>query len=167
MKALTGRAEGVQPEADASVVQKADSPTRRLGAATEADFVGKGVKGGVARGIEGGALNAATFPVYRKVRTDSTASAIRTVFELSPGVEVTLTDLTPPPSAPAARQRSNAAAAPVVQSAAPDLKLDSAQSMPVNTVTWTDKRGHTMTLTGRVSTLQMELLRQQLPPEQR
>lgn len=168
-KPLAGRIAGVRPETNAFEV-KIDSQERRLRAPVAQDEARKGLLGGVARGVEGGS----SFPEYRKVRTDSTESGTRTVFELSPGVQVTLFDATPTPAnAQAMRQKSGTAKMSVPATAAPPTaapeasRPDTVQSVPINTISWTDKRGHLMTLSGRVSTLQLELLRQQLPQDQR
>jgi hypothetical protein len=158
---LIGPVAGVQTGA-ADVSRATDSIAFGRRAAAERDFAGKGVRGGVARGVE----RASILPEFRLIRTDSTQSGSRTVFELSPGVEVTLTDAAPIAADAQAKQKESAASAPAPPAAAV-MRPDSSQLAPLNTISWVDKRGHSMTLTGRVSVLQLQVLRQQLPEDQR
>jgi anti-sigma factor RsiW len=159
---LAGRVAGVSMERTDFARQPDSSESRRvmpLQVGAE-----KGVRGGVARGVEG----PARISELRKVRSDTTQSEIRTVLEVSPGVEVTLTDVTPPLANLQMRQKAAAAAAaapPPSVAAAPER--DAADAVPINTISWTDRRGHKMTLTGRMPTEQLELARQRLPEDQR
>jgi hypothetical protein len=161
---LSGRVSGVQTGV-ADMRRESDSVTARRRAPVEQEFSGKGVKGGVARGVERGF---APVPEFRRIRTDSTQSGSWTVFELSPGVEVTLTDAAPVAADAQLKQKEIAASAPAPPAMAAAAKADTAQAAtPVNTITWVDKRGHTMTLTGRVSVLQLQVVRQSLPEDRR
>jgi hypothetical protein len=142
----------------------ADALALRRRVTDERDFTGKGVRGGVARG----AARSPVLPEFPRVRTDSIQSGSRTVFELSPGIEVTLIDAAPAAADALVKQKEIAVSAPAPPPpAAAMAKPDSSPQMPINTITWVDKRGHSMTLTGRVSVLQLQVLRQQLPEDQR
>ena len=159
---LAGRVAGVSMEKSSFAKQPDSSESRR--AMPLQDQVQKGVRGGVAMGVEA----AASLAELRKVRGDTIQSGIRTVFEVSPGVEVTLTDVTAPVSNIQMRQKAAAAAVPApppIVAAAPERQA--ADAVPINTISWTDKRGHKMTLTGRMSVAQLELVRQRLPEDQR
>ena len=99
----------------------------------------------------------------KEVRSDSTAGTRRTFYEVSPGVEVTLTDAPPVRSAPQMR-RSVAREAVSAAATAPGAAL---KAESINSISWRDKRGHTMTLSGPVSKEQLESIRRQLPEDKR
>jgi hypothetical protein len=125
---------------------------------------------GVATAAQDAVANAAVASDLRKVRTDTIQSGSRTTFEVSPGVQVTLTDMNPPAFTARTQQRRAAGAAvvaPPPPAVASAPQRDSAQATPVNTISWIDRRGHMMTLTGRMTTVQLEQLRQRLPKDQR
>ena len=160
---LSGKVMGVST-GTSGFARQPDSSARRALAMPVQDEARKGVRGGVARGVEGGV----SLTELRKVRSDTIQSGTRTVFEVSPGVEVTLTDVAEPVSNSMMRQKTAAAAVPApppAVAAAPER--DAAQAVPVNTISWTDKRGHKMTLSGRIPAEQLELVRQRLPEDQR
>jgi anti-sigma factor RsiW len=96
-------------------------------------------------------------PSLKKLRSDSTADIRRTVYEYSPGVEVTLVE-SPEPQIAARRDEraSKAAAAP-----SPPPPAPSAQARQVNTLSWTD-RGRRYTLTGPLTTSELEALKTRL-----
>jgi hypothetical protein len=130
------------------------------------DVVVTGVATDAPRAVAG----AAVASELRKVRTDTLQSGSRTTFEVSPGVQVTLTDVNPPAFSARTQQRRAAGAsvaAPPPPAVANVPERDSAQVTPVNTISWIDSRGHMMTLTGRMTTVQLEQLRQRLPRDQR
>jgi hypothetical protein len=121
---------------------------------------------------EPGVANATVARELRKIRTDTIPSGSRTTFEVSPGVEVTLTDINPATTAFSARTKQRRAIAPSVPAPPPAAaevvpERDSAKAAPVNTISWVDKRGHMMTLMGPMTTVQLEQLRRRLPEDQR
>ena len=164
--ALSGKVAGVQAEADAAT-QMTDSATRQMATVPADRLMSRGVRGGVARGTE----LRENFSPLRKVRADSTQASSRTVFEVSPGVEVTLTDVAAAAFDSRMKQRTavtGAAAAPVqAPPTASTAQRDEAKSVPINTIYWVDKRGHRMTLAGPLPKEELELLRQRLPEDQR
>jgi hypothetical protein len=165
--ALSGKVAGVQLENDLAA-PRADSTTRRSMASVPADrLMRRGVMGGVARGVELGA-NVAQL---RRVRSDSTQARNQTVFEVSPGVEVTLTDVAAAASESRLKQQAvvtGVAVAPLqAPPAASTAQRDESKPVPVNTISWVDKRGHLMTLAGPLPKDQLEQLRQRLPEDQR
>ncbi len=117
----------------------------------------------------------ATAPL-RVVRADSTSSMKRNVYEVARGVEVTLTE-----SPAQTAERDNAAndlarqkaAAPQRTEAAPETQVLSgrvagavaappaAPMLPFNTISWTD-RGKRYTLTGRLTTKDLEGIKARL-----
>jgi hypothetical protein len=129
--------------------------------------MGRGARGGVARGME---LSANIAPL-RKVRSDSTQARTQTVFEASPGVEVTLTDVVVAAFDSRLKQQvavtGAAAAPPSTPPSASAAQRDEAKPPPINTISWVDKRGHLMTLAGPLPKEQLELLRQRLPEDHR
>lgn len=104
------------------------------------------------------AAAAKSAPVLRQLRSDSTGGIRRTVYEYSPGVEVTLVES--PEIQANARRDERAANAMIVQSApatAPSVPARQA----TNTITWTD-RGRKYTLSGPLSTKDLEALKAKL-----
>ena len=98
----------------------------------------------------------------KEVRSDSTAGTRRIFYEVSPGVEVTLTDA--PPVQPAPQMRRSVARETVSAATAPRAAL---KAESINSISWRDRRGHTMTLSGPVSKEQLESIRRQLPEDKR
>ena len=99
----------------------------------------------------------------KKLRADSAGNV--TVYEVSPGVEVTLTDNGRQASAmlrasAQAKEKQMAAQAP------PPPAVPAPKPL-LNSISWTDKRGHMMVLTGPFSREALEGLRQRLPADQR
>lgn len=147
-------------EASAAKIVNAprDSAQRRFNAAPMLSDV---VVTGVATAVEG----------LKEVSADSSAGRRRTTYEVQPGVNVTLTDV--PVEASAERrdlQRKEAAksAGAAAASSAPTTSMRAAlKPAPVTSISWVDKRGHTMTLSGPLSREQLERVRQLLPEEKR
>jgi hypothetical protein len=161
----SGKVAGVQ-ETDAAT-PATDSSARRMASVPADRLMLKATTGGVAHGTEA----RASVPPLRRVRSDSTRVSNRTVFEVSPGVEVTLTDAPVAAFDSRMKQRvatGTAAAAPVQPpQTASSAQRDEAKPAPINTISWIDKRGHSMTLAGPLPREQLELLRQRLPEDQR
>lgn len=99
----------------------------------------------------------------KEVRSDSTTGTRRTFYEVSPGVQVTLIDA--PPVRPAPQMRRSIAGG--TASAAPAAPMAALKAEAINSISWRDKRGHTMTLSGPVSKEQLESIRRQLPEDRR
>ena len=111
----------------------------------------------------------ATIDKLKQLRADTTAIATTTVFEVSPGVEVTLVEshargFTALRTGVAAATRKAAAQAPAPPEAA--VRNDEAKQ-PINSITWTDKRGRQEILSGRLSKAELEAVRILLPPDKR
>jgi hypothetical protein len=143
-KVLSGKVAGVR-------IGASDSLERRRSSANAFDQV---VVTGVA---------ASSAPMeLKKLRADSAGNV--TVYEVSPGVEITLTDnglQVMLRAAAQAKEKQLAAQAPPPPPAAPAPKA------ALNSITWIDKRGHVMVLRGTLSKIELEALRQRLPEEQR
>lgn len=160
-QALSGKVTGVEVEADFAA-PKIDSAARRRMASVQADgLMGRGVAAGVGAGIE---LRANLLSL-RKVRSDSTQASTRTVFEVSPGVEVILTEVAA--AAPDSPMKQRAAITATAPRAASTAQRDEAKTTSVNIIRWTDGRGHLMTLAGPLVKEELEALRQRLPEDQR
>jgi hypothetical protein len=107
----------------------------------------------------------------KKLRADSAKN--ETVFEVLPGVEVTLTDNGHRANimlrdAAQSKEKQLAASAPAPAAPPPMVAPTAAASKTaINFITWTDKRGHLMMLKGALSREQLEALRQRLPEDQR
>ena len=117
----------------------------------------------------------------KQLRTDSSTRA--TVYEVSPGVEVTLFDQGPRMEfsrrtsvSAQSRERQAAApqAAPPPMQPAPKSEVLSGRVtgvMPkaatINSISWTDKRGHLMVMSGPLSMEELEGIRKRLPPDRR
>ena len=117
------------------------------------------------------ALRRAIEPELRKVRSDSTGSNTYTVFKTRDSIEVTLIDAAPVQARVQRTEQSKVLDAPasviVTGAAAPAAKSKADAQPEVFTITWTDKRGHRMTLRGPVSLTILEQIRSALPPDQR
>lgn len=144
---------GLKPEAARDSI-KTDSlvQRRRFGATTQ---LSEAVVTGVAT---------STAPIaLKKIRADSAGNVA--VYEVSPGVEVTLIDNGRQANvmlraSAQAKEKQMAAQAPAPPSApAPKAML--------NSISWIDKRSHLMVLTGPFSREVLEGLRQRLPADQR
>ncbi len=155
---------------------KTDSPQRR--AFTRDANLNEVVVTGVATGVATGAALPAEL---KKLRTDSSTHA--TVYEASPGVEIMLFDqglrtvvaLRAPVSAqskeklPAAPQAAPPPMEPARKAEVLSGKVAGTMTTParINSISWTDKRGHLMVMTGPLSNEELEGLRKRLPPDQR
>ena len=104
---------------------------------------------------------AAGVPALKELRTDSSSNRVRlTFYQVSPGLEVTLSDMEPSPLLKSERARGNVSTPPMTSRVAAD-----AQS--TKSISWIDKRGHSMTLSGPVSKEQLERIRKLLPDDKR
>lgn len=109
----------------------------------------------------------------RKSSSDSTIARIRTVYEVSPGVQVTLTEMSVPSFMPqtlaqAAKTRERSAFDSVAaRSAAQAGAAVFTGTAAINSISWVDKAGHMMTLTGPMSKEQLQALRLRLPADKR
>jgi len=133
------------------------------------EVVVTGVATAPARAAEVGASVARDL---RKVRSDTTAGIVRTVFQVSPNAEVTLTDNAAAAFSQSTAQRRKGIVAEPVQQPAPPApttpqRANASTPRAINTISWIDKRGHLMTLTGPLSKEELELLRKRLPEDQR
>ena len=104
-------------------------------------------------------------PQLKKLRGDSAGN--QTVYEISPGVEVTLIDTGRPQPAmlrvsAQLKEKQAATSAP----AAPPPAAE-AETKVINSITWTNKNGHVMVLSGALSKLELETVRQRLPADKR
>ncbi|HKY96853.1 MAG TPA: zf-HC2 domain-containing protein [Gemmatimonadaceae bacterium] len=118
------------------------------------------------------AMRRAAEPEFKKVRSDSTGTVARTIFRTSDSVDVTLTDIAPLPQVKARSvQQSKVLDAPasivVTGTAEVTAKPKAEPQSEIFTITWTDKRGHTMTLRGPVPLTVLEQVRRTLPEDQR
>ena len=106
----------------------------------------------------------------REVRSDTTMNIVTTVYEVSPGVHVTLTEITPP--AFAQRQldsddlkKERATASSGTANAVPVVPQP---VMRVETISWSNPRtGQTYTLSGALTKEQLIALRKRLPAAKR
>jgi hypothetical protein len=108
----------------------------------------------------------------RKVRTDSAKN--ETVYEVRPGVEVTLLDNGEPArimlrgsAQSKARELAAPAPAPPPPPAASAAGATVAQTAAVDSISWTSRRGHRMVLKGPLSREELEKVRQRLSEDQR
>lgn len=103
-------------------------------------------------------------PELRQVRADTTAAAQVAVYEVSPGIEVTLFEssaTTPAVDALSAKAPERK----VAQKTAAPLAANAPRDVTVNSISWTSKRGKVMTLTGSLSKEKLQELRLRLPAE--
>ena len=100
-------------------------------------------------------------PALRELRSDSSTAVRQTTYEAWPGVQVVLTDAAPVTARKSrAQQRAGVGAA----TGAPQVAL---KEVRINSISWTDRRGHAMTLSGPVSKEQLESIRKLLPEDKR
>ncbi len=100
--------------------------------------------------------------LLREVKSDTTANSVRTVYEVSPGVQVTLVESIPAAFAPrqAEAMRKEASGNPTIASPPAVWRI----TTRTETVTWTNSStGRLYTLTGPLSKQQLIALRQRLP----
>lgn len=108
--------------------------------------------------------------MLREMRSDTTGNIVMTVYEVSPGVQVTLVE-----SAPQAfvTQQREADARKTTKSGTPNSTIAQASPAPPSTariesVTWTNPAtGRSYKLTGSLSKDQLTVLRKRLPPAKR
>lgn len=118
------------------------------------------VTGGAARGIAAATAQASVGPgpSLRAISVDSSAATRRTVYEISPGVRVTLVDtLEDNTRGKAAFGQSNGRVAGVAQQPA----NESDEKASTHAISWTD-HGHRYELSGPVSVQTLEALKQRL-----
>lgn len=128
------------------------------------------VSGGMLSDVVVTGVATATIDKLKQLRADTTAIATTTVFEVSPGVEVTLVEshargFIALRTGVAAATGKAAAQAPVSPPAAA-IPADEAKPA-INSITWTDKRGRQETLSGRLSKAELEAVRVLLPADKR
>jgi hypothetical protein len=112
-----------------------------------------------------GTAMSAVLSELRRVRADTTQSAQRTIYEVSPGVEVTLLEWTGPMPAAAAVLSATTAQEKVAQKTAAPPAANAPRKAAVNSISWTSKAGHAMTLTGVLSKEELQELRFRLPAD--
>lgn len=107
------------------------------------------------------------------IGVDSSGSARVTRYRLTSGEEITLNEALPVSNAVSAQRerRTESAremAAPAAPPPAPLARMDSAASVPMNTISWTDpKTSRRYTLSGRVSRERLEQLRKTIEATRR
>ena len=141
----------LKPEAARDSARDSLAQRRRFGATTTLNEV-------VVTGV---ATSSAPMQM-KKLRADSAGNV--TVYEVFPGVEVTLTDNGRQASA-MLRSSAQVKEKQMAPQAAPPAVP--APSAVLNSISWTDKRGHLMVLTGPFARETLEGLRQRLPADQR
>lgn len=114
--------------------------------------------------VSGVAVTSAALPELRQMRADTTAGSQRTVYQVSPGFEVTLLESSARPAA-AISLSAKAAEGKVAQRAAAPPVANAPRDVAVNSISWISKVGHVMTLTGALSKDELEALRLRLPAD--
>ena len=108
--------------------------------------------------------------LLREVKSDTTFNVVTTVYEVSPGVQVTLTEITPPAFA---QRRLNADELKKERATASSGSAAAASVAPkatvrIETVSWSNARtGQTYTLSGALTREQLTALRKRLPAAKR
>jgi anti-sigma factor RsiW len=116
--------------------------------------------------VSGAAVTGAAFlPELHQVRADTTASAHRTIYEVAPGVEVTLLEAIGPLPAGAAVLSATAAEGKVAQRTVAPPVTNAPRDVTANSISWTSKLGRVMTLSGSLSKEELQALRLRLPAE--
>jgi len=107
----------------------------------------------------------------KKIRIDSAKN--ETVYEVVPGAEVTLTDngqaarIMLRATAQAKERRLAAPTAPLPPMDNAVVGAAAAKVAVIDSISWTDKRGHMMILKGAFSKPELQAIRQKLPEDQR
>ena len=114
--------------------------------------------------VSGAAVTNAFLPELHPVRADTTADVHRTVYQASPGIEVTLLESNLPPSA-AASVSAKAAEGRVAQITAAPPVANAPRDVAVNSISWISKLGRVMTLSGSISKEELQALRLRLPAD--
>lgn len=95
----------------------------------------------------------------RVVKTDSTATMRHVVYEVSPGIQVTLGDsLTNVTAEKDLKLRDKATAAPAPMAATTIMQSQSKATLPINSISWTDG-DHRYTLSGPLTIRELEALK--------
>ena len=106
----------------------------------------------------------------RELKSDTTVNIVTTVYEVSPGVHVTLTEITPPASA---QRRLNSDDLKKEKAIASSGTANAAPVAPqpvtrIETLSWSNPRtGQTYTLSGALTKEQLTALRKRLPAAKR
>ena len=128
------------------------------------------VSGGTLSDVVVTGVATATIEKLKQLRADTTAIATTTVFEVSPGVEVTLVESHARGFVAlrtgVATATGKAAAQAPSPPPAPAVSADEAKPA-INSISWTDKRGRQETLSGRLSKAELEAIRMLLPSDKR
>jgi hypothetical protein len=119
--------------------------------------------------VSGVAVRTADLPELRLVRTDTTTGLPRTVYQVSPGIEVTLLESNPPlspaPSVSANAAKEKVAQERVAQKVAAPTVANAPRDVAINSISWVSKLGRVMTLSGPISKEELQALRLRLPAE--
>jgi hypothetical protein len=119
--------------------------------------------------VSGVAVRTADLPELRPVRTDTTTGLPRTVYQVSPGIEVTLLESNPPlspaPSVSANAAKEKVAQERVAQKVAAPTVANAPRDVAINSISWVSKLGRVMTLSGPISKEELQALRLRLPAE--
>ena len=115
--------------------------------------------------VSGVAMITADSPELRPVRADTTAGLQRTVYQVSPGIEVTLVESSPPlPAGPPGSAKTAEGRVAQKTSAAPPV-ANALRDVAVNSISWISKPGRVMTLSGAFSKEELQALRLRLPAD--
>lgn len=113
-------------------------------------------------------LYASDVAELRHVRTDTAGTAIVTVYQVSPGVEVTLREMLAAKFVSPQREVAQGRIAGGTAMATPAPVVQATSSAHVESITWTSaSTGRTFTLTGALSKEQLTAIRMRLPPSAR
>ena len=115
--------------------------------------------------VSGVSVTTADLPELRPVRADTTASLPRTVYQVSPGIEVTLIESSPPQPAAASVSAKTAEGRVAQRTAVAPPVANAPRDVAVNSISWISKLGRVMTLSGPVSKEDLQALRLRLPAE--
>jgi len=125
-------------------------------------------------GVSGAAI--AVVPDLKALRTDTVGNSRRTVYEVSPGVQVTLTEIEPAAfqtTGMAKRSGAREAAAPLRAAPAPAAVSAGPASTPVGTklvisITWSDSTtARSYVLSGPLTKAELEVIRERLAAQKR
>lgn len=123
----------------------------------------------VVTGVATAATGPAEAAALREVKSDTTGNTAVTIYQVSPGVQVTLVELMPPGFADQRRDarelKKQAATGNAVASAAPAAPAAPPKTARIETITWTNaSTGRRYTLSGPLSKEGLTALRKRLPP---
>ena len=177
-KALGGKVAGVQvqpqtpPSAPAAPAPVTDLQ-RRLSRLRDSSFrLDEVVVTGVATS-SAKAKDASREAKLRELKSDTTGNVVVTIYELSPGIQVTLSETAPQAFAPkrveADQMKKERSAASSVNAAVPAMAPPPVVGLrtdaKIEVITWTNSStGRVYTLSGPLSKEQLTALRKRLPP---